>query len=451
MIFLKTTIQHKQQKHMSTARLTLDSPVFASAQLKGSTSALEVYPSEDRPVKYASSEVRIRASLQDGFIASRTRLSSRYAQTSVREKPQVNRRAVPTADKSRVTDSGGLITRQTASRGSMLAHKTLGGKRKQFTQTLQSANTAHAAQAKYPKYPKVLDSLSVTSKHPAESSLRFRGSVVPARQRAATNPTQPESHESQTLRVNALRADEHASSVPVQQKLLKGFRRKSWQVVCLYTMATALFVLGLAVTLNGFQANTHVAAQVKAMQKAAATQSMAAASTQNSNDSVPSTEKPTPAAVRAYTVAPDLPRYLSIPKLNVHARVKALSVDSDNQLSVPTNIHDVGWYESSARPGQAGAMLIDGHSGIGSTKGVFHDAAKLTAGDTIEVERGDGAKLSYTIAEVRVVAHDGVDMATMLTPANGAGEGLNFITCTGKVVPGTTTLNQRVLVRAIRV
>lgn len=221
-------------------------------------------------------------------------------------------------------------------------------------------------------------------------------------------------------------------------------RRLTVRTALMYSMAVVLFGFGLYVGFSGLRANRQVAAQVKTIQK----QQTAAQSGAGMTHGVPSTSQPSPRAVRAYTVAPQLPRHLDIPKLRVHARVLPMAVDEKNELQAPVNIYDAGWYNASAQPGQPGAMLVDGHSGIGKTRGVFHDVAKLVPGDELVVTRGDGTQFTYKVATVQTVPVGEVDMTAMMTPADPAKPGLNIITCTGRVVPGTTQLDQRVLVRA---
>lgn len=213
----------------------------------------------------------------------------------------------------------------------------------------------------------------------------------------------------------------------------------------LYGMASVLFVLGVFVAVSGFQVNNHVAAQVETLQKSASSQGASANGTPP-----PSEKKPSAYDISNYTVAPDMPRYISIPKLGVHSRVLPMGVNENNQLEAPKNIFDAGWYDDSSKPGLPGAMLVDGHSGIGKTNGIFHDAAKLKKGDTMTVERGDGTKFVYRVTSVSVLKVDSVDMSSMVTPDENADEGLNIITCTGKQIPGTTSLDQRVLVKAVR-
>lgn len=228
------------------------------------------------------------------------------------------------------------------------------------------------------------------------------------------------------------------------ERLPRAYDRRT---VALYAMAALVFVLGLGVSLNGWRTNHAVATQVAHLQQKTAQAATSAIGT-GGNAAVPSAAKPSAASVANYAVSPNLPRYIDIPALGVHARVLSEGVSSKNQLQVPWNIYDTGWYNASAQPGQQGAMLIDGHSGINGLKGVFYKLGSLSRGDQITITRGDGQKFTYTVLKVQVVGVDDVNMQSMVVSADANAPGLNLITCTGDQIPGTDQLNERVQVYA---
>lgn len=162
--------------------------------------------------------------------------------------------------------------------------------------------------------------------------------------------------------------------------------------------------------------------------------------------SAPSTTKPGVAAVANYTVPADHPRYLNIPKLDVHARVLSLGTLASGALAAPNNVFDTGWYDESSLPGQPGAMLIDGHVSSWTTKGVFYGLKNLKPGDELQVVRGDGTVFTYQVVKSQVFPADQVDMKAAMTPIVSGRPGLNLITCTGKIKPGTSEFNQRIVV-----
>lgn len=158
-----------------------------------------------------------------------------------------------------------------------------------------------------------------------------------------------------------------------------------------------------------------------------------------------------PSTIDRYTVAGDLPRVLTIPKLTLRARVLPMSVNADGALQAPVNIFDSGWYGASAKPGTSGASLIDGHASGATRQGLFAYLDTLTIGDKLSIERGDGQTFNYEVVNAETVPLADIDMSTLLKPYGATTEGLNLITCTGKWLPDQKTYDHRVTVYAKRV
>lgn len=163
---------------------------------------------------------------------------------------------------------------------------------------------------------------------------------------------------------------------------------------------------------------------------------------------------PTEEEVYEYIVAEDRPRYLTVPSLGIYnSRILPMGINDDGALSTPNNIFDVGWYESSGRPGYGQTMLIDGHNGGPHVHGVFKDLPNLSLGDIITVERGDGAVFNYSVMENVEIPLDEADiyMATaMKSPENGK-ESITLISCSGEWSDSRYTYLSRQFVRAVLV
>lgn len=167
----------------------------------------------------------------------------------------------------------------------------------------------------------------------------------------------------------------------------------------------------------------------------------------SSGQHAPSAKKPTKSAVETYNVAPDLPKFISIPAIHVtKARIIQLGVTKNNQIATPGNIYDAGWYNGSAKPGAPGAMFIFGHVSSWQANGVFFDLKKLKKDDTITVTRGDNKTFTYTVASSKIYPADKVDMKTVLAPVDSSKPGLNLMTCAGQVIKGTSEFNERLVV-----
>lgn len=81
---------------------------------------------------------------------------------------------------------------------------------------------------------------------------------------------------------------------------------------------------------------------------------------------------------------------------------------------MPNNIYDAGWYASSSRPGQAGAMFIYGHISSWTANGAFYNLKKLKVGNDIIVTRGDSRAYTYQVVGFKVYPYDAVDMNAVL-------------------------------------
>lgn len=148
----------------------------------------------------------------------------------------------------------------------------------------------------------------------------------------------------------------------------------------------------------------------------------------------------------AYKVAPDAPRILKIDQLGITARIRSMGLNSDKSIQAPKNINDAGWYKGSAKPDETGALFIDGHASGSSRLGLFAYLDTLEKGDTMQLEKGDGTKLTYRVVNVAVVPLKSIDMSKILAPYPGVEKGLNLMTCTGTWAKDAETLDHRVVV-----
>lgn len=153
-----------------------------------------------------------------------------------------------------------------------------------------------------------------------------------------------------------------------------------------------------------------------------------------------------------YKVAPDMPRYFSIEKLGIkNARITQVGIKPDGSMGAPYNIYDVGWYVYSSKPGQGGTAILDGHNGGPTMSGVFKRLPTLQNGDVIEIERGDGARFKYSVAESYIVPLTEADkhMAKMQESPTQGQESISIITCTGEWSQPRRTYLSRQFLRAV--
>lgn len=226
-----------------------------------------------------------------------------------------------------------------------------------------------------------------------------------------------------------------AAAIEQNPKKRKGYR-------LLYVAAASIFLLGGSVVLQGFLTNKDAETQVRALQTQAG---------DGESSGLPTDEKPKDKNyVANHKVSPLLPRVLSISSIGVSARVTQVGTDKEGAMLAPSTAYDAGWYTGSSRPGENGAMVIDGHvRGVGGP-GVFDKLNKLKAGDEITVERGDGNKYTYAVTGTETVSTKDVDMGKLLVSSDTAVPGLNLITCAGTYDAKNNQFDKRTVVYAVQ-
>lgn len=209
-------------------------------------------------------------------------------------------------------------------------------------------------------------------------------------------------------------------------------------------MAVTLFFAGVGISALSLRTNSEVVAQVKGVSRTQTNQEDDGGITEG----LPK-EGDNPPSVDYYKTAASYPRVIRIAKTNTEARVLALDIAPTGALKAPANIFDAGWYKASAEPGEAGAMVLDGHVSGPTMPGVFKKLGTLVSGDKIEIERGDGKKFIYTVTATKVFDADKLDMSSVMVPSEAGKPGLNIITCAGKFNNSTNKFEQRTVVYAV--
>jgi sortase A len=201
-----------------------------------------------------------------------------------------------------------------------------------------------------------------------------------------------------------------------------------------------LFSFGAFAAINSLRTDKQVKAQVQGLATKAEDDGI--------TDGLPNEDDP-PKDIGSYAVAGDLPRFFNVEKLGLHARVRRLGVGNNNILKAPANIFDVGWYDGSAKPGENGTVVLDGHVSGPTKRGVFYNIGTLQKGDKVSIERGDGKMINYSVTGTEVYDNDKVDMAKVMTTSVPGKAAMNFMTCTGRFNVRTNQYEQRVVVFAV--
>lgn len=154
-------------------------------------------------------------------------------------------------------------------------------------------------------------------------------------------------------------------------------------------------------------------------------------------------------SVATTTANSGLPVHLSIPKLNVDAKVQYNGLTQAGVMEIPNNIVDVGWFTGSAQPGEIGTAVMTGHvaqirGGVLTKPGVFMNLRDLRAGDRLSVMNDRGESFTFAVRESRLYDPNS-DATTVFVSADG-GAHLNIITCEGTWHPDRLSYSERLVV-----
>jgi sortase A len=145
-----------------------------------------------------------------------------------------------------------------------------------------------------------------------------------------------------------------------------------------------------------------------------------------------------------------LPVQLTIPSINVDAKIIYVALAPDGSVDTPKGPSEVAWYQLGPRPGEQGSSVITGHygpwrSGAGS---VFDNLSDLKKGDKVYVKDDKGETLTFEVRESRLYQPD-QDAKAVFNVNDG--KHLNLITCSGDWLADQKTYTQRLVVFTDRV
>lgn len=269
--------------------------------------------------------------------------------------------------------------------------------------------------------------------------------VLPRLEEAEKNENRVNSRQAPVVQQKAAPKPLFEALVNEQERKSKNHKSRRVQFAFIGAGIT-VFVIGIAVSIMGIQTNKKVESQVQGVSHTVQADSGSQAG--NGDDPVPTESPLSRSSIAAYKVPAENPRKLIIPKIGVDTRITGLGLKASGELATPSNIFDVGWYNASAKPGQTGATLIDGHVHGPTKPGIFYNLKKLSKDDVIIVEKGDGKQLQYKVVDLKRYDATNTDMQAAMRPIDAGKSGLNLITCTGKIDKKTNTYTERLIVFA---
>ncbi len=149
----------------------------------------------------------------------------------------------------------------------------------------------------------------------------------------------------------------------------------------------------------------------------------------------------TPGGARSYAGS----RFI-IPDLNINAKFIDVGLTKENAIDTPKSLWDVGWYNGSSYPGEAGSSMIVGHySRFG--KAVFAKLAKIKPGQKIVIKSADGKELKFVVIKIEDFKVEDLPVEKILNDKTSTPK-IEIVTCSGQFVQNTRDFTNRTLVTA---
>lgn len=141
------------------------------------------------------------------------------------------------------------------------------------------------------------------------------------------------------------------------------------------------------------------------------------------------------------------PVRLVVPALGIDAPIGPVGVDPDGQMTVPTDVREIGWYRHGPVPGVRGSAVLAGHvdsrtQGVG----VFFELDRLQPGDMVEVTDADGATTAWVVTGRQLIDKAQLPLEEVFRRDGPAR--LVLITCGGSFDPAQRSYGSNVVVTA---
>ena len=142
------------------------------------------------------------------------------------------------------------------------------------------------------------------------------------------------------------------------------------------------------------------------------------------------------------------PVHISIKERNISADIVEVGLQADGTLDTPKKWNEAGWYKNGAKPGEEGNVIINAHfdDNLGRPA-AFWQLKNATVGDTVLLEDSLGRLYAYQIVDSFLVDIKDPDRLEVLEDTKGKSE-LTLITCGGIWLPGQSTYDKRLVVKA---
>jgi LPXTG-site transpeptidase (sortase) family protein len=145
-----------------------------------------------------------------------------------------------------------------------------------------------------------------------------------------------------------------------------------------------------------------------------------------------------------------IPVSVHIPDLSVKSDVVPVGVDTDNNVVVPDDIQEIGWYAFAAGPmDPQGSIVLVGHrDGVDSGQGAFYGIDQLEPGDSVVLRTSESSRMRFVVEDAQSVTKERfAELASEVFSTTGS-KRLILITCGGDYVKSAGGYQENVLVTA---
>lgn len=209
---------------------------------------------------------------------------------------------------------------------------------------------------------------------------------------------------------------------------------KSLQIAALVTFGLGLALLVAGYTFRGDSSPTDVAPE-----DTATPQNVQATPTNtrppSATPSATSTNVPPPTATP--TPFDGTVSAIHIDRFEVNSAIEEIGLTPNNELDVPHDPNNTGWYSIYDRPGWGGNAVFSAHVDYyPDILGPFNRLAELELNDEIGIEMADGTTYRYRVVSNRRFSVYTIKMGELIWPETkpADAEWITLITCGGEFV-----------------
>lgn len=139
---------------------------------------------------------------------------------------------------------------------------------------------------------------------------------------------------------------------------------------------------------------------------------------------------------------------LMIPNVKISMDLVEVGLDNDHALATPKDWKQGGWYMYGARPGEAGNMIINAHYDDNYGRpAAFWQLKNISVDDKVLVLDRYGKSYTYSVKDSFLVSINDPDRLKYFDDAKDSSV-LTLVTCGGVWLPGQSTYDKRLVVRA---